>query len=142
MPPTTDPDDPFGPSPLTLYVVEVPTRTGRVCETYPIYEEARRRVEQFPPETLRGMPLIFQELTDGSQRLVREDGKPLQWHRLPDDRPHDPRDDEAIPLTDDLPAPAEPGRPVISHARPAPEQEPDDEPPLSLAEPGEAPQPP
>jgi hypothetical protein len=56
--------------------------------------------------------LIFQELPDGSQRLVREeDGKPLQWHRLEEDRPPEP--DEPLLLADELPRPLGPdGRPV------------------------------
>jgi hypothetical protein len=52
-------------------------------------------VDLFPAESLVGIPFIFQELADGSQRLVREDGKPLQWQRLPDDRLGGP--DEPVP---------------------------------------------
>jgi hypothetical protein len=57
------------------------------------------RVEGFPAEGLVGIPLIFEDLPDGSQRLVREDGKPLQWHRLPEDPLPGP--DEPLPLCDD-----------------------------------------
>jgi hypothetical protein len=82
-----------------MFIVELTTKTGTVCESHATYEEAKRRVESFPAESLIGMPLLFEELPDGSQRLVREDGKPLQWHRLPDDRPAGP--DEALPLCDE-----------------------------------------
>ena len=81
-----------------MYIVELITRAGTICESFPSYEEARRRVDQFPAGSLLSLPLIFKELADGSQRLVREDGKPLQWHRLPDDRPAGP--DEPIPLSE------------------------------------------
>ena len=69
-----------------MYIVELMTTTGPVCEPFATYAEARRRIDQFPAETLVGTPLLFMELPDGSQRFVREDGKPLQIHRLPDDR--------------------------------------------------------
>jgi hypothetical protein len=82
-----------------VFIVEITTTTGKVCESFATYEEARRRVDLFPAESLVGIPFIFQELPDGSQRLVREDGKPLQWHRLPDDRPPGP--DEPLPLAED-----------------------------------------
>lgn len=64
-----------------MFIVELTTRDGRVVERYESYEEARRRVEQFPADALVGLPFIFQQLPDGSERLVREDGKPLQFHR-------------------------------------------------------------
>ena len=48
-------------------------------------EDARRRMNGFSDDAVIGIPFIFKELADGSQRLVREDGKPLQWHRLADD---------------------------------------------------------
>jgi hypothetical protein len=82
-----------------VFIVELLTTAGKVCETFATYEEAVRRVELYPIESLISLPLIFQELPDGSQRLVREDGKPLQWHRLPDDRPVVP--EEPVPLCDD-----------------------------------------
>jgi len=82
-----------------VFIIELTTTTGRVCESYATYEEALRRVEAFPAESLVGIPLVFEELADGSQRLVREDGKPLQWHRLPDDRPPGP--DEPLALADE-----------------------------------------
>ena len=82
-----------------MFIVEIITRSGMVCESYATYEEARRRIEQFPADSLVGLPLLFEELPDGSQRLVREDGKPLQWHRLPEDLPPGP--DEPIPLSEE-----------------------------------------
>ena len=82
-----------------MFIVELTTTTGTVCESYATYEAARRRVELYPAASLVGLPLIFEELPDGSQRLVREDGKPLQWHRLPDDRPPGP--DDPLPLCDE-----------------------------------------
>lgn len=82
-----------------MFIVELSTTTGMVRESYPTYEAARRRVDLFPAESLIGLPLIFEELADGSQRLVREDGKPLQWHRLPEDAPSGP--DEPIPLCEE-----------------------------------------
>jgi hypothetical protein len=81
-----------------MFIVEMTTRSGKVLESYATYEEARRRVDQFPADSLVGIPFIFQELADGSQRLVREDGKPLQWHRLPEDPLPGP--DDPIPLAD------------------------------------------
>jgi hypothetical protein len=83
------------------FIVEMMTVTGKVCESFATYEEARRRVDSFPAESLAGIPFIFQELPDGSQRLVRDDRKPIQWHRLPDDRPPGP--DEPISLAEPLP---------------------------------------
>ena len=67
------------------FIVDVMTTEGRICESCRSYARARRRIEQLPPESIVGLPMIFQILPDGSQRLVREDGKPLQWHRLADD---------------------------------------------------------
>jgi hypothetical protein len=82
-----------------VFIVEASTTTGKLCERYETYEEASRRVAQLSPESLIGLPLIFQELADSSQRLVREDGKPLQWHRLPEDVPAG--SDEPIPLSEE-----------------------------------------
>jgi hypothetical protein len=64
-----------------MFLVELTTHQGRISERYETYEEARRRLEQFPADSIIGLPFIFQELPDGSERLVREDGKPLQFHR-------------------------------------------------------------
>jgi hypothetical protein len=81
-----------------VFIVEARTRTGKLSESYATYEEARRRVDGLHDEIVVGMALIFQELPDGSQRLVRDDGKPLQWHRLPDD---DLGSGESVPLSDE-----------------------------------------
>ena len=66
-----------------------------------LIQEAKRRVDSLPAECLVGMPLIFEELVDDSERAVREDGKPLQWHRLYSDSPSIP--DEPLPLSEELP---------------------------------------
>lgn len=68
-----------------MFIVEITTRAGRICERFRSFARAKRRIDQFKDEDLIGIPFIYQELTDGSQRLVREDGKPLQWHRHPDE---------------------------------------------------------
>lgn len=109
-----------------MFIVEMLTKTGPVCESYATYEEAKRRVDGMPAESLVGLPLIFKELADGSQRLVREDGKPLQWHRLPEDAP--PAPDEPVPLSDPLP-----DSPGIRHL-PPPEEFPWEDEDLPLAE--------
>ena len=82
-----------------MFIVEAVTKTGKVCERYATYEEARRRVDALPADGVIGLPLIFQELADGSQRLVREDGKPLQWHRMTEDVA--PAADDPVPLSDE-----------------------------------------
>jgi hypothetical protein len=84
------------------FIVELTTLQGRVSERYGTYDEARKRVEQFPADSLVGLPFIFQELSDGSERAVREDGKPLQFHRqLVEDSSAAP--DEPLPLVEDDP---------------------------------------
>ena len=88
-----------GTGALAVFIVELTTKTGPVAETFATYEEARRRVDLYPAADLVGIPFIYQELADGSQRLVRADGKPLQWHRLPEDPL--PGSDEPLPLCDD-----------------------------------------
>jgi hypothetical protein len=70
------------PNERNVFIVELTTRDGRVCERYETYAEARQRVDQFPADSLVGLAFIFEELADGSERLLREDGKPLQFHRL------------------------------------------------------------
>jgi hypothetical protein len=108
-----------------VFIVEMTTAAGRLCESYATYEEARHRVEQFSADSLVGIPLIFQELADGSQRLVREDGKPLQWHRLPEDVP--PRGpDEPVPLCDDSSDLLGEGKWVLL-PQPEPQDEPSDD---------------
>ena len=114
-----------------MFIVELTTKTGMICEAHATYEEAKRRVELFPAESLIGMPLLFEELPDGSQRLVREDGKPLQWHRLPDDRPAGP--DEALPLCDESSGLLGEGRWTLLE-RPGPQDEEWDDEPLPLSE--------
>src|SRR5437588_12862372 len=96
-----------------------------VRERHGSYEDAKRRVEKFPADGLVGLPLIFQELPDGSQRLVREDGKPLQWHRVPEEEDWQRGDEQPLPLTEE---PFNLGRPIFRE--PADE----DEPPLPLVE--------
>jgi hypothetical protein len=84
---------------IAVFIVELTTLSGRVCENFATYEEAKRRVDLFPTESMAGIPFIFEELADGSQRLVREDGKPLQWHRRLDEAPPGP--DDPLPLCDE-----------------------------------------
>jgi hypothetical protein len=64
-----------------VFLVEAMTTSGRISEAYPEYEDARRRAEAIPAEELLTAVIIYQELPDGSQRVVRDDGKPLQAHR-------------------------------------------------------------
>ena len=89
-----------------MFIVEITTRTGKICERFRSLARARRRIDQFKDEDLVGIPFIYQELADGSQRLVREDGKPLQWHRHPDEAI---AADEPLPLAD-----ADPEKPAQS----------------------------
>jgi hypothetical protein len=112
-----------------VFIVELATRAGKVCESYETYEEARRRVDQFPPDNQVGLALIFQELADGSQRLLRDDRKPLQWHRLPEDQPPGP--DEPVPLSDVPPElAASPDTPYIRPISPTLDADEDDSLPL------------
>jgi hypothetical protein len=80
-----------------VFLVEAMTAAGRVSEAFATYEEAAARVASIPDAELVGMPLIFQDLPDGSQRIVREDGKPLQAHRPT--LAADP--DDAVPLAEE-----------------------------------------
>ncbi len=114
-----------------MFIVELFTTEGTVCESFATYEEARRRVELFPAGSLAGVPLIFEELPDGSQRLVREDGKPLQWHRLPEDPLPGP--DEPVPLADESSGLLGEGRWVLRE-RPGPQETEWDDEPLPLEE--------
>ncbi len=98
------------------YIVEAVTTAGTITERYATYEEAQARVERIPPEILIGMPFIFRELPDDSVRLVREDGKPLQWHRL-EGRDRDSAD-EPLPLSDELPGAADHTGPAIRAIEP------------------------
>ena len=121
-----------------MFIVELTTASGKVCESFPTYEEARRRVESFPAERLVGLPLIFEEFPDGSQRLVREDGKPLQWHRLPEEAP--PVPDEPLALADESSGLLGEGRWVLRE-RPRPQDDEGDDEPLPWDE-GPPPDPP
>jgi hypothetical protein len=95
-------------SECAVFIVELTTRQGRVSERYETYAEARRRVEQFPADSLVGLAFIFQELPDGSERLVREDGKPLQFHRRLVEEAKD-CSDEPLPLVEGAPGLLESG---------------------------------
>ncbi|HEX4613345.1 MAG TPA: hypothetical protein VH092_34490 [Urbifossiella sp.] len=127
----TDPESP----PTRQYIVEVTTTAGPISERYDTYEEAVARVDALPAELLTGIPFIFHELTDGSQRLVRNDGKPLQWHRLEHEQDI-PLGDEAIPLGDenDLPETAGYVGPRIKPVTRPPADDTDDDDPLPLAD--------
>jgi hypothetical protein len=83
-----------------MYIVEITTRSGKICERFDSYEHAQRRIMQVPDDQIIGIPFIFAELPDGSQRLVRADGKPLQWHRLGEDADRQ-IDEPPLPLADD-----------------------------------------
>jgi len=84
-----------------MFIVELQSADGKVCEPYFTLAEAQRRVAQFPLGSLTTLPLIFEQLPDGSERLVRDDGKPLQWHRPDEDRVAAP--DSPLPLHEALP---------------------------------------
>jgi|SRR6516225_5072005 hypothetical protein len=89
-----------------MFIVEIITRSGKVCERFRSYEQARSRIMQLPADQIIGIPFIFAELPDGSQRLVREDGKPLQWHRLPEEADREEADKQVderpLPLVEGL----------------------------------------
>ena len=42
-----------------MFIVEIQTTTGPVCESFETYEEARRRIELFPAEALLGTPVYL-----------------------------------------------------------------------------------
>jgi hypothetical protein len=86
-----------------MFIIILPTTERTLRERFATYEEARRRIDLFPSSNLAGMPLIFQELPDGSQRLVREDGKPLQWHRVPEEEDAPPAPETPIPVSEAVP---------------------------------------
>lgn len=81
------------------FIVEMNTRDGKVSERFATYEQAIERIEKFPAEGLLGAPFLFQELADGSFRVIREDGKPLQAHRIMDEE----ATGEPLPLCEDQP---------------------------------------
>ena len=124
-----------------MFIVEVRTTEGPICESHPTFEEALSRVNQIPGEVLVGIPFIFQDLPDGSQRLVRLDGKPLQWHRLASYALTEEEDDTPIPLVDELPD-VPMGDTQIARPVTPPKAEWDDLPPLPLMDEGPDPEPP
>jgi hypothetical protein len=105
------------------FIIEVTTTEGKICERFRSYARAKRRIDQIPDEILVGLPLIFQVLPDGSQRLVREDGKPLQWHRLAEDG--SVVTDEPLPLSEPIDDPDWTG-PIIRPIRRDPGRDIDD----------------
>lgn len=82
------------------FTIVVMTTSGQICENFGTYEEAVHRIESLSADTLLGVPMIYQDLPDGSQRVVREDGKPLQMHRLPYDEPDIP--EEPLPISEEI----------------------------------------
>src|SRR5438477_650754 len=82
------------------FILDLTTRDGRVCERFETYAEARRRLEQFPAENLIGLAFIFEEFADGSERVILQDGKPLQLHRGPVEEAREIVD-EPLPLAED-----------------------------------------
>lgn len=116
---------------MLQYIVEAVTTTGTIVERYATYEEAAARLDRLPAENLVGMAFIFRELPDGSVRLVRSDGKPLQWHRL-EGRDRDLGDDEPLPLSDELPEAAGCEGPAIRVIEPHRDE--DEEPPIPLVD--------
>ena len=107
-----------------MFIVEAVTRTGNVCERHATYEEARRRVDGLLAEGAIGLPCIYQELADGSQRLVREDGKPLQWHRMTEEIA--PAADAPVPLSEETLDLFGPGKEIrMITSEPEPEDEDD-----------------
>ena len=91
------------PEEFGTFIVDLITSEGRVCERYTTLADARRRLEQFPADILLSAPHIFEELADGSQRLVRDDGKPIQYHRQLAEESRESAE-EPLPLTEDVSA--------------------------------------
>ena len=80
----------------------------------------------------RLLPLVYQELRRlAAQRLVREDGKPLQWHRLPDEAR--PSSDEPLPLCDESSGLLGEGK-WVPLPNPGPQGDAGDDDPLPLAD--------
>ncbi len=109
-----------------MFIVEAVTRTGNVCERYATYEEARHRVDGLSAEGVIGLPCVYQELADGSQRLVREDGKPLQWHRMTEEIA--PVADGPVPLSEETLDLFGPGKEVRMITSQPPPEDDEDEP--------------
>ena len=83
-----------------VFLVEAVTVQGRVSETFSTLADALRRADAISASERIMGPLVYQELADGSQRIVRDDGKPLQAHRHAMPLP----EEEALPLAqEDLP---------------------------------------
>lgn len=81
--------------PREVFIVVIPAPTGAVTERFDTLEEARRRADAAPGA------LVFHELADGSERYVRDDGKPIQFHRtVAAERPGDA--DEPLPLAEEI----------------------------------------
>lgn len=105
-----------------MFIVEAVTKAGKVCERYASHEEARRRVDALSAEAVIGLPFIYQEFADGSQRLVREDGKPLQWHRMTEEIA--PAADAPVPLSEETLDLFGPGKEIrLIASEPEPEEE-------------------
>ena len=102
----SEPDQPAEDVPETgvpePFILDLTTRDGRVCERFATYAEAKRRLDQFPTESLIGLAFIFEEFADGSERVVLEDGKPLQLHRSPVEEAREITDDP-LPLAENDP---------------------------------------
>ncbi len=113
------------------FIVEMTTREGRISERYETLALAQRRVAQFQTENLLGVAYIFQELVDGSERAVREDGKPLQLHRVLAEETTD-RAGQPLPLCENVAEVVGPDA-EIRPSEPPPANDVWDEPPLPLA---------
>jgi hypothetical protein len=103
-----------------VFILELITTTGKLCEAFATYDEAKRRIDSFPTDAQVSVPLVFEELPDGSQRLVRDDGKHLQWHRITDD--NSSQSDEPVSLCDDSSGLLGEGKWVVKE-RPTPQEE-------------------
>ncbi len=79
-----------------MFLLEVRTWQGPISELFETYEEAARRLDSLPLDQIVSTPFIYQKLPDGSERVVREDQKPLQAHRIPEEV----IEDEPITLAD------------------------------------------
>ena len=85
------------------FILDLTTSDGRDCERFESYAAARRRLEQFNAESMVGLAFIFEEFADGSERVVLEDGRPLQLHRSPVEEAREITD-EPLPLAEDDPS--------------------------------------
>ena len=109
-----------------MFIVELTTRDGRLSERFETYEKARHRLEQFTEDSLIGPAFIYEELLDGSERVVRDDGKPIQFHRPLMDEAKECAD-EPIPLVEEPSGLVGPdGKARCTEAR-APQEDADDD---------------